>query len=502
MARRKLGFSRLVENSSALNRETLTASEEIEKRISDASFTRRYRVPFIFTDLIPDALTRTPLVAKADRVKLQDIDGNWRYDLWGSYGVNVFGYDFYDQCMREGRELNAHIGAVLGPYHPLLKDNSRRLIEVSGLDEVSFHMSGTEAVMQAVRLACYHTRRSKVVRFCGAYHGWWDGIQPGVGNRRENRDVLTLSEGSSRALQVLRDRKDIACVLVNPMQLMHLNKDAPSDQTLIFGKRLTEPQPIRYQKWLQELEGVCRQEGIIFILDEVFTGFRLSLGGAKAYFGVSPDLITYGKTVGGGLPVGVVCGRADLMKRYRPNRPADICLARGTFNSHPEVMGSMNSFLRRIDSEPYIELYKDSHTVWDRRVSILNDALTKAGLPLQLVNFQSVLSVNYLSVACHNWVLQFYLRAEGLEPGWVGTGRFIMSLAYTDEDWSEVCERFLRASNAMAADGFWDNPKDLSIRKIQIDLVKRALSSGYRTVRTNLALPSPRSGKLSTRRTR
>jgi glutamate-1-semialdehyde 2,1-aminomutase len=97
-------------------------------------------------------------------------------------------------------------------------DNVKRLKEISGLDEVSFHMSGTEAVMQAVRLARYHTRRAKLVRFCGAYHGWWGDVQPGVGNPSPARDTFTLEDMDDRALAVLRRRRDIACVLVNPLQ--------------------------------------------------------------------------------------------------------------------------------------------------------------------------------------------------------------------------------------------------------------------------------------------
>ena len=80
----------------------------------------------------------------------------------------------------------------------------------------------------------------------------------------------------------------------------------------------------------------------------MFVGFRLAPGGAQEYFGVQPDLVTYGKTLGGGLPVGVLCGRRDLMKRYRDDHPVDVCLARGTFNAHPYVMGTMHEFLHRL----------------------------------------------------------------------------------------------------------------------------------------------------------
>ena len=95
---------------------------------------------------------------------------------------------------------------MLGPYHPVITDNVRRLCEISGLDEVSFHMSGTEAVMQAVRLARYHTSRSHLVRFAGAYHGWWGDVQPGVGNPVSPHETYTLADMSERTLHVLRTR--------------------------------------------------------------------------------------------------------------------------------------------------------------------------------------------------------------------------------------------------------------------------------------------------------
>ena len=121
-----------------------------------------------------------------------DLDGNRFYDLTGSYGVNLFGYDFYKDCIARGAERVRELGPVLGAYHPVVADNVARLREISGLDEVSFHMSGTEAVMQAVRLARYHTRRSHLVRFCGAYHGWWGDVQPGIGNPLPAHETYTL----------------------------------------------------------------------------------------------------------------------------------------------------------------------------------------------------------------------------------------------------------------------------------------------------------------------
>ena len=128
----------------------------------------------------------------------------------------------------QGRGTRPHPWPGLGPYHPVITDNVARLCEISGLDEVSFHMSGTEAVMQAVRLARYHTGRSHLVRFAGAYHGWWGDVQPGVGNPISPHETYTLADMSERTLHVLKTRRDIACVLVNPLQALHPNVGAPA----------------------------------------------------------------------------------------------------------------------------------------------------------------------------------------------------------------------------------------------------------------------------------
>ncbi len=322
-----------------------------------------------------------------------DLDGNRCYDLTGSYGVNLFGNDFYKQCIARAVEHAGDLGPVLGSYHPAVADNVRRLREISGLDEVSFHMSGTEAVMQAVRLARYHTRRTHLVRFCGAYHGWWGDVQPGVGNPLPARETYTLNDMSEDALRVLGKRRDIACVLVNPLQALHPNANAPSDTALVDSSRGAQFDRAAYAEWLRRLREVCSHRGIVLIFDEVFLGFRLAIGGAQEYFGVRADMVTYGKTLGGGLPVGVLCGRKELMRRFREDRPADICFARGTFNAHPYVMTAMQEFLRRLDTPEVRALYVDLDATWNGRAAQLNDRLRAEGLPVQVANLSTVWTV-------------------------------------------------------------------------------------------------------------
>src|SRR5882757_444393 len=206
---------------------------EVSDRISDLQFTESYRVPFQYSRLVREHLSTSAFMQQSSGVTVTDLDGNAFHDLTGSYGVNIFGNDFYKECIAEGEKRAHALGPVLGFYHPVVAENVHRICEISGLDEISFHMSGTEAVMQAVRLARYHTKRTHLVRFAGSYHGWWGEVQPGVGNPVSPHETFTLAEMSDKTLHVLRTRKDIACVLVNPLQALHPNSNAPGDSALV-----------------------------------------------------------------------------------------------------------------------------------------------------------------------------------------------------------------------------------------------------------------------------
>jgi len=477
--RRRNGLQRLVASARSRSPLTLAAGATLGDCISDVSFTSAYRVPFQYRAGIPQELRQNGIASATNDVRICDLDGNWRYDLTASYGVNVFGYDFYKTCMAEGNAEAEALGPLLGPYHPVTHDNVRRICAIAGLDAVSFHMSGTEAVMQAVRLARYHTGRSHLVRLCGAYHGWWDGVQPGVGNTRDTRDVYTLRDLSQRTLRVLETRRDIACVLINPLQALHPNADAPSDATLVSQRNTAHFDRAAYTVWLQAIRKICSRRGIVLIFDEVFTGFRLAYGGAQEYFGVRADMVTYGKTLGGGLPVGVVCGRRNLMQRFRETRPADIAFARGTFNSHPYVMTCMNAFLRRIEQPSYRAIYAAADALWNQRVAALNARLAATGMPVSLANMHSIITVQFTAPGRYHWMLQFYLRDAGLELPWIGSGRFIMSLNYSDADVDEVGNRMLLAVAAMARDGWWEAPAGLSDRTIKRRILEEMLRSQH-----------------------
>jgi len=482
LAERRAGFMRLAGLLAQRHVHSLALTKEAREGLSDLQFTGAYRVPYQYGPYLRQHIALGAFVQRTDGVTVTDLDGQVFMDLTGSYGVNVFGHDFYKACIAEGSARAAELGPILGSYHPAVAWNVEQLRRISGLDEVSFHMSGTEAVMQAVRLARYHTRRKYLVRFSGAYHGWWEDVQPGPGNPLPPGNTYTLKEMDDDTLRVLRRRKDIACVLVNPLQALHPNKSAPSDSTLVDSSRsahFDQKQKHAYAAWLQQLRQVCSERGIVLIFDEVFLGFRLAPGGAQEYFGVKADMVTYGKTLGGGLPVGVVCGRAALMKRYREERPADICFARGTFNSHPYVMAAMQVFLERLHSEPVRAMYAHLDAVWDSRAALLNRRLLAAKLPVQVANMGSVWTVFYTLPSRYNWMLQFYLREQGLLLSWVGTGRLVFSLNYSDADFDAVCQRFVAAAQQMQADGWWWQSAALTNKAIRRNLLREMLRERF-----------------------
>jgi glutamate-1-semialdehyde 2,1-aminomutase len=388
---------------------------------------------------------------------LRDLDGGWSLDVSGSYGLNVAGFDRYKEWIQKGWDRVKDLGPVLGPVHPIVADNIRMLRGVSGLDEVSFHMSGTEAVMAAVRLARFNTRRRLIVCFSGAYHGWWDGVVPGLGSERQLDDCLTLKDLSPASLRVIERRAhEIAAVLVNPVQSFHPNAPPPNDAVLMTSTvRKTEDGRERYASWLKQLQMTCSAAGVPLIFDEVYTGFRLAPGGAQEYFGVQADMVVYGKTVAGGLPIGVVCGRSDLMQRFDREHPMRLAYVVGTFSAHPGVMGAMYEFLSWVTEADADARYEQMNQRCADWVLSTNRSLVDGELPIRVVALGTIWTVLFKEPGRYNWLLQYYLRAEGVTLSWVGTGRCLSSMDFRDADYTVLERAIVRAARQMKGDGWW-----------------------------------------------
>ncbi len=467
IARRKGGVDRLSAFFRTEYPRSAAWGDAVRESLSDLRFTDANRVPFPFARFMRDHFNLCAVATASDGPWLRDLDGRWTLDVSGAYGVNVAGFTRYKAWMARGLERAEELGPVLGPLHPMVAENIHLLKNVSKLDEVSFHMSGTEAVMAAVRMARFNTRRKLIVCFAGAYHGWWDGVQPGLGSERDLDDCLTLKDLHPASLQVIRRRaRQIAGVLVNPVQSFHPNAPPPSDAVLLTsGARTAREAAAGYGRWLQQLRAVCDECGVPLIFDEVFTGFRLAPGGAQEYFGVRADMVIYGKTVAGGMPSGVVCGRKTLMGRFDPVRPLRIAYVIGTFSAHPAVMGAMNEFLRWLVEPATAQLYQEMNARCADWVHRTNGRLAAAELPLRVVHLATVWTVLFTEPSRYNWLLQYYLRAEGVTLSWVGTGRCLSSMDFTEKDYSALQTKLLDAAHRMKADGWWPSATEYPRRE-------------------------------------
>ena len=184
------------------------------------------------------------------------------------------------------------------------------------------------------------------------------------------------------------------------------------------------------------------------------------------------DLVTYGKTLGGGLPVGVLCGNRQWMTRTDPGKAARVAYVIGTFAGHPAVMGSMNAFLQWLS--PQLENpteYVAMHENIDKFIAKANATFKKEGYPLELSNWFSVWSMMYTQPGRYHWMLQYYMRDAGVNLSWVGTGRLLFSLDWTQAHYDDLLTRMLAACKSMKEGGWWEKPRVNVKRAVGIEFV-------------------------------
>ncbi|GMI08432.1 hypothetical protein TrVE_jg9218 [Triparma verrucosa] len=452
--RRREAFETLLNKLKILFPKSSEIYDEIDEKFSDIRFFDVKKVFFPFREMAKK-LSVCVVAEKTDGPYLIDSDGHRILDVSGSYGVNVIGYEGFKSIgNRAHDEVLKDMGPVLGPIHPELRGVLKQLVEVSGLPEISLHMSGTEAVMCATRLARFNTKKKFVASFGSAYHGWYDAVQPGVGNERPVPDIIVLNDMSDASLRVLKARaNEIACVMVNPLQAFTPNQPPPSDGTLIGKVRDSGVANARedFRAWLQKLRKVCSDYKIVLVFDEVYTGFRLAPGGAQEYFGVHADMVCYGKSVAGGMPVGVVCSTPELMRRFDPDHPLRLCYVVGTFSAHPSIVTCMNRFLNEVKKIDF----QAKHDLYDIWVGNMNKDLQELGYPVRLAHFASVWLFQYTSPGRYHWLMQYYLRSRMVNLAWVGTGRLSFSLDFDAIHLAALRESILGACEDMDAGGWW-----------------------------------------------
>jgi len=387
--------------------------------------------------------------------RLWDIDGNEYIDLLNGFGPDLLGHS--PPAVVESVAAQLRRGYEGGPLSPLAGELAQTVCAMTGLDRASFVCTGSEAVQAALRAARTVTGRDKVVTFARDYHGNFDEVlvRPAVGDggspatpsapgvpRSAVANMIVLEYGTAASLEVIRSLgPELAAVLVEPVQ-----------------SRRPELQP---REFLHELRRITRQHDAALIFDEVITGFRLHPGGAQAYFGVRADLATYGKIVGGGMPIGIVAGQARFMDAFDGGDwqygddsipAAGRTFFAGTFVRHPLALAAGLATLRQLQADgPALQQALNARA--DRFCNELSAVLDRHAVPIELANCGSLLFFRVTGGNKEASLLFYLLRERGvflLEgfPAYLNT-------AHTDADLHQVVESFDLAAGEMRAHGFF-----------------------------------------------
>ncbi|MBD8487636.1 amino acid adenylation domain-containing protein [Echinicola sp. CAU 1574] len=394
------------------------------------------------------------VVNKSKGSRLWDIDGNEYLDILNGFGSVLFGHgpDFINQAIKEQMDK----GYEIGPQHELSGEVCKLVCEITEHERSALCNTGSEAVMGALRVARTVTQRSLVVAFNGSYHGTFDevivrgtkslksfpaaaGIMPeSVGN------ILVLDYGTDETLKIIEERKDeIAAVLVEPVQ-----------------SRRPEFRPVEF---LKQLRKITASSGSALIFDEVITGFRMHPKGAQGIFDIKADIATYGKVVGGGLPIGVIAGSSRFMDaldggfwQYGDNSVPEIGVTyfAGTFVRHPLALATAKASLEFIKNDKgQLQIELDNKI--QRLADSLNAFFEKYEIPAYIANFGSLWKIKFKLDIPFTELLFATFREKGLHI-YDGFPCFATA-AYQDADISKIIEVVKAGFTEMATAEFWDD---------------------------------------------
>jgi len=324
-----------------------------------------------------------PFFAKeAKGSKIIDVDGNSYIDYCLAYGPLVLGHANEKIMGKVAEQLK--IGSAYGvPTENEIKLAKLVIKKVPCADMVRFVNSGTEATMSAIRLARAATGKKKIIKFEGSYHGAHDYVlvksgsgaaglpdSPGVPEDTTKNTVLIPFNDEEAVVDLIeREKNDIAAIIVEP----------------IMGNVGFIPPKEDYLKFLRQITG---QNNIILIFDEVITGFRIAEGGAQEYFGVTPDLVTFGKILGGGFPIGALAGKKEFMEMIAP---AGTVYQAGTFNGNPVSITAGLAMLNQLNDDFYAESKRKGKMI---RTGI-QDILSDNNLNFKIVGLSSMFQLYF-----------------------------------------------------------------------------------------------------------
>ena len=386
--------------------------------------------------------------------RLWDVDGNEYVDLVNGFGSIFFGHN--PEFIRSALKTQLDVGIEIGPQSPIAGEVAQLVCDTVGMERAAFCNTGSEAVTAAIRTARTVTGRDKIAMFAGAYHGIFDEvlarpitrggvpqaqpIAPGIPQAMTD-NIIVLDYGQDSALDLVRDQADeLAAVLVEPVQ-----------------SRRPDLQP---RDFLRELRAITAPSGTALVFDEVVTGFRVHPGGMQSVFGVKADLATYGKVLGGGLPIGIVAGEARFLDaldggawRFGDESGPEVGVTffAGTFVRHPLALAAARAVLERLRKDgPGLQRGLNLRTA--RFVKRLNDIAEEAQAPVRLQHFASWFMFELPNDAPLATLFFAYMRRHGVHI-WEGRPGFL-TLAHSDGDLDRVAEAFSRSIEEMQRAGF------------------------------------------------
>ncbi|HEX6718386.1 MAG TPA: MupA/Atu3671 family FMN-dependent luciferase-like monooxygenase, partial [Pyrinomonadaceae bacterium] len=446
--RQQQHLDRFIARFNSRTRESKRLTQESRPYLSDSRSSFGFRL--LWKEMV------YPIIADhSSGSKVWDMDGNEYLDISMGFGIHLFGHspDFLDAAMKDQIDRKS---VQLGPQVYLAGKVARLFSDLTGQERVNFCNSGTEAVMAAMRLARTVTRRSKIAIFGGAYHGWSDltsakvapgtdksrmvPIGPGISSKSVE-DVVVLDWDSPTAIDYLKEHvHELAAVMVEPVQ-----------------SRRPDIQP---RAFLHQLRDLTEKAGTALIFDEMITGFRIHTGGAQAWFGVQADIATYGKVIGGGLPIGVIAGKAAYLDAFDggvwnygdDSYPQAVkTLFAGAFFKHPLTMAAAQAVLHRLRDQP--SLLPDLNARTARLVAMLNRFFAEVELPIEVVNFASLFRFMFSPELKFIDLFFYHMLEQGVYI-WEGRNCFL-STAHTEEDLSRIVRAVENSVAEMRAGGFW-----------------------------------------------
>ncbi|MEU9479454.1 aminotransferase class III-fold pyridoxal phosphate-dependent enzyme [Streptomyces sp. NPDC048191] len=395
---------------------------------------------------------------RGEGARFTDVDGQEFLDLCMGFGVLMLGHA--SEPLTAALRTFEASDLLIGPQSSTAGEVARGIASLAGVDRVAFTSSGTEAVMGALRAARAKTGRDLIALFSGSYHGTFDGVLVAPRAAGERGEATPLGRGTPASMA-----QDVIVLPYDDSAIPVLES---------YGERLAavlvEPVQSRrpgYQpgELLHRLRALTSAQGAALVFDEVITGFRCHPGGAAAYFGVRPDLVTYGKVIGGGMPIGVIAGDAEFMApidggRWRegdvgfPQRPS--MMFAGTFSKHPLAMAVAQQMIRHLKKEsPRLQ-----NSLTDRTADLagrINAHASAHGYPVSVEYFSSLFRIGVDGSPLSEDMFFLGLLNRGVYV-WEGRTCFL-SAAHTEADCSRIVEAVAEAAAEVASRGLWEKPR-------------------------------------------